>query len=87
MYNALRTGPLIQYMLQTKDSGIGSLILLLLYGIPLLVIIIAVASKSKKILVAVFVLLSLLYGTDFLVLAIAILIAYIVICSAVEKRS
>ncbi len=86
MYNALRTGPLIQYILQTKDSGIGSLILLFLYGIPLLAIIFATVSKDKKILVIVLILLSILYGTDFMVLAIAALVACKIILSVVEKR-
>ena len=86
MYNALRTGPLIQYILQTNDSGIGSLILLILYGMPLIAIIFATVSKDKRILVIVFILLSLLYGTDFLVLAIAVLIACKIIFFAVEKR-
>lgn len=75
MYNALRMGPLAHTILQTEDSGIGSLLLLFLYGIPLIAIIAAVILKSRKSFAIIITILALLYGTDFLVLAFAVLIA------------
>lgn len=89
MYNALRTGILIPYVLNGVP-GVNNMLAIvmqfLLYGVPLLIIVVAAVSKSKRGAVISLIVLSLLYGTDFLVLAIAALIVFYIAMIIIDKE-
>jgi len=90
MYSALEWGPLVNFLFSDPDFGesllLARIIVFLLFAFPLVATLYAVCSKSKRVIVIIFSVLALLYGTNFLVLTIAVLIIFAIAVAFLDSK-